>query len=170
MGSLDYGSEQGGLDIDGYGRRRGGEQVIERTVEGSCSRLQESKLPHGFCCSRPLVQQRPPWAGGVATVEAADDQTDADLMFQCRKISRMSVVTAVYALARGAALGAVRLFWRLRAVMPKCPGPARLIASTWQPGRKESLFIRHFIWGVGSASATAALSIPRKVRQSRQSG
>jgi hypothetical protein len=109
----------------------------------------------------------PLWARGVATVEAADDQTDADLMFQCRKISRMSLVTAVYALARGAALGALRLFWRLRAVMPKCPGPARLIASTWQPGRKESLFIRHSIWGVGSASATAALSIPRKVRQSR---
>jgi hypothetical protein len=112
----------------------------------------------------------PPWAGAVATVEAADDQTDGDLMFQCRKISRMSVVTAVYGLAHGAALGAARLFWRLRAVMSRCPGTARLIASTWQPGRKESLFIRHFIWGVGSASATAALSIPRKVRQSRQSG
>jgi hypothetical protein len=25
---------------------------MERTVEGSCSRLQESELPHGFCCSR----------------------------------------------------------------------------------------------------------------------
>ena len=25
---------------------------MERTVEGSCLRLQESELPHGFCCSR----------------------------------------------------------------------------------------------------------------------
>jgi hypothetical protein len=25
---------------------------MERTVEGSCSRLQESELPHGFWCSR----------------------------------------------------------------------------------------------------------------------
>ena len=25
---------------------------MERTVEGSCSRLQESELPHGFCCSQ----------------------------------------------------------------------------------------------------------------------
>jgi hypothetical protein len=52
-GSSGCGSEWGGLDIvGGHGRIQGGEQIMERTVEGSCSRLQESELPHGFCCSR----------------------------------------------------------------------------------------------------------------------
>ena len=46
-------SEWGGLDIvGGHGRIQGGEQIMERTVEGSCSRLQEPELSHGFCCSR----------------------------------------------------------------------------------------------------------------------
>jgi hypothetical protein len=30
---------------------QGGEQIMECTVEDSCSRLQEPELPHGFCCS-----------------------------------------------------------------------------------------------------------------------
>ena len=51
-GSSGCGSEWGGLDIvGGHGRIQGGEQVMERTVEGSCSRLQEPELPHGFWCS-----------------------------------------------------------------------------------------------------------------------
>ena len=48
-GNSGCGSEWGGLDIvGGHGRRQGGEQIMERTVEGSCSRLQEPELPHGF--------------------------------------------------------------------------------------------------------------------------
>src|SRR4051794_27895121 len=41
-----------GLDIvNGHGRIQEGEQVMGRTVEGSCSRLQQPELPHGFWCS-----------------------------------------------------------------------------------------------------------------------
>ena len=48
-GSSGCGSEWGGLDIvGGHGRTQEGEQVMKRTVEGSCSRLQEPELPHGF--------------------------------------------------------------------------------------------------------------------------
>jgi hypothetical protein len=33
---------------------------MERTIEGSCSRLQEPELPHGFCCSlRPWSKRFP---------------------------------------------------------------------------------------------------------------
>jgi hypothetical protein len=52
-GNSGCGSEWGGLDIvGGHGRIQGGEQVVERTAEGSCSRLQEPELPHGFWYSR----------------------------------------------------------------------------------------------------------------------
>ena len=61
-GSSDCGSEWSGLDIvGGHGWIQESEQVMEGTIEGSCSRQQEPELPHGFCCSprrRVVVERR----------------------------------------------------------------------------------------------------------------